>query len=40
MELRDVEICLGIQFPELFHTINNSGMIRFRYGVHLYGLFF
>ena len=29
MELRDVEICLGIQFPELFHTINNSGMMDY-----------
>lgn len=29
MELRDVEICLGIQFPELFHTINSSGMMDY-----------
>ena len=27
MDLRDVEMSLGIQFPELFHTINNSGMM-------------
>lgn len=29
MELRDAEICLGIQFPELFRTINNSGMMDY-----------
>lgn len=29
MELRDVEISLGIQFPELFHAINNSGMMYY-----------
>ena len=27
MDLRDVEMSLGIQFPELFHAINNSGMM-------------
>ena len=27
MELKDVEISLGIQFPKLFHAINNSGMM-------------
>ncbi len=29
MELRDVEISLGVQFPELFHTINSSGMMDY-----------
>ena len=27
MDLRDVEMSLGIQFPELFHAINSSGMM-------------
>ena len=27
MDLRDAEMSLGIQFPELFHAINNSGMM-------------
>lgn len=29
MELRDVEMSLGIQFPKLFHAINNSGMMDY-----------
>lgn len=29
MELMDVEISLGIQFPELFHAINNSDMMYY-----------
>lgn len=29
MELKDVEISLGIQFPKLFHEIDKSGMIFF-----------
>lgn len=29
MELRDVERSLGIQFPELFRAINNSGMMDY-----------
>ncbi len=29
MELRDVEMSLGIQFPEVFHAINNSGMMDY-----------
>lgn len=29
MELREVEMSLGIQFPKLFHAINNSGMMDY-----------
>ena len=29
MELRDVEMRLGIQFPELFHEMANSGMMDY-----------
>lgn len=29
MELMDVEMSLGIQFPEMFHKINNSGMMDY-----------
>ncbi len=27
MELKDVEMSLGIQFPDLFHAISRSGMM-------------
>lgn len=29
MDLKDVEISLGIQFPKLFHEVHNSGMTFF-----------
>ena len=29
MELEDVEVSLGIQFPKLFHTIDQSGMMDY-----------
>ena len=29
MELKDVEMSLGIQFPKLFHEINKSGMMDY-----------
>lgn len=29
MELKDVEMSLGIQFPDLFHTISRSGMMDY-----------
>ena len=29
MELKAVEVSLGIQFPKLFHTINQSGMMDY-----------
>ena len=27
MELKDVEMSLGIQFPKLFHETNKSGLL-------------